>query len=345
MGFLKSQELVRNTLEFINMERVPRQLWELPWAQMHHPEELARIKRDFPDDIVTALCEGFPSTEGFQTREGDPKGNPYEVGTYIDGWNCEFTNFQRGVIGEVKRPLIEGENWEERSNMRIPEECLKIDHDRINEFCRTTDKFVLAGDWARPFERLQFLRGTEQLYMDLILQPDGFYEVMETIHDYYCRLLTVWAETDVDALWYMDDWGAQNALLISPDLWVKFFKPLYRDYINIAHDHGKKVFMHSDGYITDIIPHLIDLGLDALNSQIFCMGVENLSEFRGKLTFWGEIDRQHLLPEGSTADIETSVTLVKNTLWSDGGCIAQCEFGPGAKPENVHQVFKTWNNL
>jgi len=342
---MTSRELVHDTLTFKNSNRVPRQLWELPWAQMHHPEELKRIKHEFPDDIVMAPCEGFPSTEGFQIREGDPRGNPYEVGTYIDVWNCEFTNFQRGVIGEVKKPLIEGENWQKRNVMRIPEECLNVNIDSVNEFCRHTDKFVLAGDWARPFERLQFLRGTEQLYMDLILQPDGLYEVMETIHNYYRKLLCAWAATDVDALWYMDDWGAQNALVINPDLWVKFFKPLYKDYINIAHDHGKKIFMHSDGYITDIIPHLIDLGLDALNSQIFCMGVKNLSTFRGKLTFWGEIDRQHLLPEGSSEDIESSVSLVRNTLWADGGCIAQCEFGPGAKPENVHQVFKTWNEI
>lgn len=342
---MTSRKLVYETLAFNNRQRVPRQLWELPWAHIYYPEELARIKRDFPDDIGVSPNEGFPSTEGFQIREGDPHGNPYDVGIYIDVWNCEFTNFHRGVIGEVKKPLIEGENWEGLGEMRIPEECLEIDHEGINEFCRNSDLFVLAGDWARPFERLQFLRGTEQLYVDLILQPDGLFEVMEIVHDYYCRLLTAWAETDVDALWYMDDWGAQSSLLISPELWVKLFKPLYRDYINIAHDHGKKIFMHSDGYITDIIPHLIDLGLDALNSQIFCMGVETLAQFRGKLTFWGEIDRQHLLPEGSPEDIEHAVTLVKDALWADGGCIAQCEFGPGTKPENVFSVFNTWNNL
>ena len=106
---MTSRKLVYETLSLNNRQRVPRQLWELPWAQMHHPEELARIKLGFPDDIVIAPCEGFPSTEGFQIREGDPNGNPYEVGTYIDVWNCEFTNFHRGVIGEVKKPLIKGE--------------------------------------------------------------------------------------------------------------------------------------------------------------------------------------------------------------------------------------------
>ena len=103
--------------------------------------------------------------------------------------------------------------------------------------------------------------------------------------------------------------------------------------------------MHSDGNILRIIPRLIDLGLDAVNSQLFCMGVENLAPYRGKITFWGEIDRQHLLPEGSEADIDRAVAQVYRTLWQDGGCIAQCEFGPGAKPENVYRVYRAWEQV
>ena len=121
--------------------------------------------------------------------------------------------------------------------------------------------------------------------------------------------------------------------------------PMYRDYINIAHKYGKKIFMHSDGHILSIIPKLIDLGLDAINSQIFCMGVENLAQFKGKITFWGEIDRQHLIPHGSQEDIDRAVESVYNTLWQDGGCIAQCEFGPGANPDNVYRIYQHWAHL
>ncbi len=86
---------------------------------------------------------------------------------------------------------------------------------------------------------------------------------------------------------------------------------------------------------------ILELGLDAINSQLFCMGIEELVQFRGKITFWGEIDRQHLLPEGSPKEIEKAVIKVKENLWHNGGCIAQGEFGPGAKPENVYKVFET----
>ena len=175
--------------------------------------------------------------------------------------------------------------------------------------------------------------------------PRKMMEFIEKMHDFYCRQLTKWAQTDVDALNMMDDWGSQQSLLINPSIWEEIFMPMYRDYINIAHKHGKKIFMHSDGHILAILPKLIDLGLDAINSQIFCMGVENLAQYKGKITFWGEIDRQHLIPHGTREDIDRAVESVYNTLWQDGGCIAQCEFGPGANPDNVHRIYEHWNEL
>lgn len=93
---------------------------------------------------------------------------------------------------------------------------------------------------------------------------------------------------------FMDDWGSMHSLLVSPDMWRARFQPLYEDYIRIAHDAGKKVFMmHSDGNITAIYEDLVEMGVDALNSQLFCMDIEELGRrFKGRITFWGEIDRQ-----------------------------------------------------
>jgi hypothetical protein len=105
------------------------------------------------------------------------------------------------------------------------------------------------------------------------------------------------------------------------------------------------MFMHSDGHTLAIFPDLIELGLDAINAQIFCIGVENLAPFTGNITFWGEIDRQHLLPHATPDEIDRAVHSVYETLWRKGGCIAQCEFGPGAKPENVRQVYASWEAL
>lgn len=202
--------------------------------------------------------------------------------------------------------------------------------------------FVLSALSPRPFERLQFLRGTEDFYADLIYRPKGMLRFMGRLHDFYCEMLEQWAKTDVDAIKFMDDWGAQNSMLIDAKTWRSLFKPMYQDYTAIARKYHKKIFMHSDGYILPILPDLIEIGVDALNCQVFCMGPEKLKAFAGQITFWGEIDRQHLLPHGSLEEIRNAVERVREAFWKNGGAIAQCEFGPGAKPENVEEVFRTW---
>ena len=335
---MTSRELVYETLEFRNTShRVPRHLWTLPWSTSRYPEVYRSMDEQYPDDIV-----GAPNV----LRTPLPEiGDPYAAGSYTDPFGSVFENVQPGVIGEVKKPQILDDEWEDADKIRLPEEYFSLDIDAVNRFCDGTDKFVNAGVTPRPFERLQFLRGSENLYMDLADPPEGFLRFVKKLHDFNCRLQELWAKTRVDALTFMDDWGAQKALLIRPDLWVEIFKPLYKDYIDIAHSSGKKIFMHSDGNTIDIYPHLIELGLDAFNSQIFCIGVDKLEQFAGKITFWGELDRQWILPYGSTQDVREAVEKTYQTLWRNGGCIAQCEFGPGAKPENVLECFKTWNDM
>ena len=331
---MEARERTLRALEFDGPDRAPRELWLLPWAEFHHPAELEAIRKDFPADLITAPASygAPPATEGAQ----------HKVGTYRDEWGCKFVNIQDGVMGEVKQPLIQ--DWEkDGAGVRFPEGWLTFDREEVDSFCRSEKRFVRANCCPRPFERLQFLRGPANLYLDLAQPPPGFFAFIQRLHAFYCELLDEWAKTEVDGLMIMDDWGSQRSLLISPTLWRSLFKPLYKDYIEIAHRHGKKMFMHSDGYILDIVGDLVELGLDALNSQVFCMGIESLSSFRGKICFWGEIDRQQLLPEGTIEEIQRAVIRFHENLSWNGGVIAQCEFGLAAKPENIREVFRTWD--
>ncbi len=77
---------------------------------------------------------------------------------------------------------------------------------------------MIGGPCPRPFEQMQFLRGTVNLYMDLMHPPPAMRHFMRQMHQFYCELLTLWCRTDVDAVRFMDDWGAQNSLLIKPVL-------------------------------------------------------------------------------------------------------------------------------
>jgi len=331
---MTSRRLVVDSLEFRSPARVPRHLWLLPWAERTWPAELAAIRKRFPDDIVT--CPAF-LREPLKTQ-----GQEYEPGLFVDEWGCRFENKQAGIIGQVKDPVLT--SWAEVDRIRVPAERLTVDTAKVDGFCAKSEAFVLGKTWSRPFELIQFLRGPENLYMDLAERPDGLARLVAKVHAFYLEEMEVWARTDVDALVFADDWGGQNGLLISPALWRELFKPLYRDYVEIAHRHGKYAFMHSDGHIAAILPDLVEIGLDALNAQLFTMDIEAIGrEFAGKLVFWGEVDRQHLLPYGVPADVEAAVRQVRRALWREGGCIAQCEFGIGARPENVAAVFEAWD--
>jgi uroporphyrinogen decarboxylase len=333
---MNSRELVRRTLEFASPLSVPRQAWILPWAEEHYPAEVAKLRAEFPDDLVAAPA---------LYRVPLPViGSRYEKGIYIDEWGCRFTNIHGGVIGIVREPLVR--EWDDLSRFRTPDAPLAVDCEAVNSFCRSTDRFILAGTLVRPFERLTFIRTMEQAMIDLAEQPPELGDLLGRIHAHYLKEVEAWARTDVDAIVLMDDWGTQYRMMVAPDLWRRIFKPLYREYNEIARRHGKYVFMHSDGYITDIIADLIEVGVNALNSQIKCMGAVELGRrFRGRITFWGEMDRQELLAFGSVEEVRRAVGEMRASLYANGGVIAQCEFGPGAQPENVLEVFRAWREL
>jgi uroporphyrinogen decarboxylase len=329
------RELVRLALDHADPPRVPRQAWISPWAWLHFPDEVARLQADFPDDILTApaCVQAGPAVVGSQYRKG----------LYVDEWGCRFENEFDGMLGCVRDPLIR--EWSDLDSFETPRALLAIDVAAVNAFCDATDRFVLAGTLVRPFERLCFLRSMEQALADVLERPPVFIELLGRLGRHYCAEVEAWAATRVDAVVIMDDWGAQDRLLIAPDSWRRLFKPIYREVCDIARSRGKRVFMHSDGWILDIVPDLIELGVDALNSQVSCMGASALGRFRGRVTFWGEIDRHAVLAEGSLDDVRRAVEEAHANLCAHGGVIAQCEFGPGARPENVREVFACWQAI
>jgi hypothetical protein len=336
---MTSRERIAATLNFSlsKGERLPRHLWTQPRTEQNWPGQPAAVRARFPEDLAVApmLLKQPLSTIRL--------GNPHQVGTYVDEWGCVFENILSGMVGEVKTPIVD--DWSDTSRVHIPVEALAVDVDAVNEYCRATDRFVLAGTDPRPFERLQFIRGTEALFVDLALEDEGVLAFLKRMHAFHLEELAIWCRTEVDGLFIMDDWGTQNGLLINPVMWRKIFKPLYKDYIDLAHAHGKKIFMHSDGNILEILPDLIELGLDAINSQIFCMGLEKLSAFKGKITFWGEMDRQRILPFGTVDEVTRAVHEFYYALFANGGIIAQCTFDPTARPENVFALYAAWDSV
>ncbi len=296
----------------------------------------------FPGDIVSApgQCRPSPRTNG----------NAYAVGEYTDEWGCVFRNLQAGVIGEVKEPLLADlRDWQ---SVKPPYEILPDAadfraRDAVNRSCAETDRFVLAGCYPRPWERYQFIRGTENSMYDVMTPEEGGGALLRRIHDFYMKEFEFWVTTDVDGIFFMDDWGSQTQLLIPPAVWRELFKPLYRDYCDMAHAKGKFVFMHSDGFISEIYEDLIEIGVNAMNSQLFVMDMADLAKrAKGRITFWGEIDRQHVLPAADPEVGREAVRRVARHLYDpSGGIIAQFEFGPGANPATALAVLEEWERV
>ena len=97
------------------------------------------------------------------------------------------------------------------------------------------------------------------------------------------------------------------------------------------------------GGVARVYGDLVEIGVDAVNSQLFTMNIEELAKkYRGKITFWGEINRYTLFL-GGVQDVIAAVKRVKNTLYDPrGGVIAQCEWGKDNPVENVRAVYETW---
>ena len=114
---IKSRKLVYDTLEFEHRGRIPRELWTLPWAELHYSKEVQNIIRDFPSDIVTApeLFKVIPERKGLQ----------YGQGEFTDEWGCVFYGIEKGIIGEVKEPLLK--DWQDIEKLKIPHERLSLD--------------------------------------------------------------------------------------------------------------------------------------------------------------------------------------------------------------------------
>lgn len=338
---MTSRERVRRSLTFGTPDRVPRQLWTLPWFGSRYPAELARIQERFPSDIGGPGNVYRPSPRA--------RGGMFDEGVYVDPWGCRFENIQAGVHGEVRNPVLP--DLSEWKSVRPPFETLPEDpaaaRDRVARDCAASSLFMTAGCCPRPWERYQFLRGSENAMLDVMDPGPEALGLLKRIHEFYLRELEFWVSTDVDAILFMDDWGSQRQLLIPPPVWRALFKPLYRDYCDLARSRGKFAFMHSDGYIAEVVEDLAEVGVNALNSQLFCMDMADLARrVKGKLTFWGEIDRQHVLGSPDPEVARRAVREVARHLYDPrGGVIAQFEAGPGTRPEAAYAVFEEWERV
>jgi uroporphyrinogen decarboxylase len=187
------------------------------------------------------------------------------------------------------------------------------------------DSFVIGHLGWGLFERSWNLRGFENILMDAVDDPDFFEEVLDRLTALYLRFVDYTADLPVDGILFGDDWGDQRGVILGPERWRKFLKPRWAKIYAAVHRHGKIVMSHSCGSVADIIPDLIEIGLDVLESvqpEAAGMNPYGLKKRWGdKITFWGCLGSQSLLPFGTPEAIRAEVARLKKEMGVGGGFI------------------------
>jgi uroporphyrinogen decarboxylase len=209
---------------------------------------------------------------------------------------------------------------------RFPDPAAAYRFEDLSAWCRAQrEQFTLiwVGDL---WERATFLRGMEQMLLDLALDAEFVETLLREITDYILRTLEILlARFEFDAIALSDDYGTQRAMMMSPAHWRRYLRPRVAEIYALAHKHGRIVFHHSCGHIEPIIGDLIDIGLDVLHPiQPEAMDVYRLKrQFGRRLSFWGGIRTQTLLPSGTPAQVRDEVRHLKQIMGEGGGYVLE----------------------
>ena len=208
------------------------------------------------------------------------------------------------------------------------------------------DHFLAARLGLGLFERSWALRGFEEVLIDSASNPGFYAELLEMLTEHQLALVDELLQLPVDGILFSDDWGYQQGMLLSPESWRRLFKPrLARLYARV-HAAGKIVINHCCGYITPIIPDLIEIGLDVLESvQPEAMDPYALKASYGdRLCFWGGLGSQSTIQFASPEEIHGEVRRLCRELGRGGGYILAPakELQPGTPAANAAAVVEAF---
>jgi uroporphyrinogen decarboxylase len=211
------------------------------------------------------------------------------------------------------------------------------------------EAYPIRGGGSEPFLIYKNLRGMEQAYMDLALNPDMVHYCLDKLFDFcYENTTRIYEQLpgQINLSYVAEDFGGQERLLFSARMIRTFFIPRMKRMIDLAHQAGAYAFFHSDGSIRQIIPDMIAAGIDVLNPiQWRCQGMERAPlkrDFGAQVVFHGGVDNQQTLAFGSVADVKNEVMENIEVLGAGGGYIlAPCHNIQVVSPaENVVAMYE-----
>lgn len=284
-----------------------------------YQELLEYLQVDFREVIPPYIGPTFEKTTG---------------GNYFDEWGVRrkelITTNSRDVYVDYS-PLADVEELEIIRDYNWPS-ADNYDFSYIDSMCRQYSGYAISGPGLHAegyhgvFHQLTYLFGMEEAMVKLMTEETL---VMETIRhitkfwtDYYDRLLSH-GKGQIDFIFYKDDMGTQNSLMINRDIFLRFFKPGLKELCDLADSYGATLIYHSCGSIMPLIPDFIDAGvkvLDPIQTSARDMDISTLKKrFGDNLTFHGAIDTQKVLPCSTPDEIRQIVKETVHILGANGG--------------------------
>ncbi len=266
-----------------------------------------------------------------------------------DEWGAMWENKGFTNLGEVKDfPLKQWADFERLNVPDIREPRRWTILDGLRE--RAGERFILANGIS-IYERVHFIRGLENTWADIYDAPERLAGLLDLLVEMNLYAIQRYAEAGADGLFFCDDWGLQDRLMISPKSWRKLWKPRYARIFAAAHEAGLLTFLHSCGYIVDILDDLIEIGCQVIHmDQQENMGLELLGErFGGRITFFAPVDIQKTMVYGTLDEIRAYCQKMAALLGRpNGGFIPRWYSDPrgaGHRPEAIQAMCEAFLQL
>ncbi len=244
----------------------------------------------------------------------------------VDEWGCVWVKSEFENMGRISESPLK--DLSDVGKLRFPDLSREERYEDVARAIEDNpDKYICIGVWNTIFERMHYLYGFERTLVDLYLKPkelgrlaDGILETRLQVIDY----IATHFRDKIHCFMMSDDFGSQQALLMRPEVWRGFFKPRYSVIIEAAHSAGMHTHLHTDGVVTEILPDLVEIGLDIINlQQPRMLGIQKIGKhFSGKICFDTNCDLQTTFVKGTRKEIRSEAqAIVDNWGTLDGGLI------------------------
>jgi uroporphyrinogen decarboxylase len=257
--------------------------------------------------------------------------------------------YRDGSIWSVERPALSGPSLD---GYTFPNLTTDEHFEHLDEWIDAhPNRFRIVQLGMMFFERAWWMRGMDNFFMDLHLEPafceemlDGLMEVCLGVVD---RLLADYGDR-IDAIGMSEDYGTEKSLMINPEIWRRFIRPRIARIFERVRLGGKYAYIHSCGHVTEIIPDLVDIGINMLQPiQPEAMDIFALKKEFGKdLCLVGGISTQRTLPFGTPQQVRDEVKRCLDVMADGGGYIMAPAkpILPGVPIENAVALLESFVN-